>query len=159
MKNLILILFLVSQAGYAGDKSCKVGETKVSKDIKPVIDALRKPASVVLTGEECEYRIGLKPFFIQAKTGTLKSDSTSEGYELVYWKDNELQKVEDAKITVLKKTFFDQEQNITSYAIKFKVESKSTELFPADFRPAMHSVTFSTMCKSVAPSMPSGAVE
>ncbi len=120
------------------------------------------PSISALANERCEIELGFKNYFFQAKTGSL-ADANGDGFRLVYWDDNQIQVVTDAKISVLKTNLFHQENvsvntgmgkpgvnQVTDFAVRLRVETENTEIYPAMMgNSAVKDVTVSTMCTSI----------
>ncbi len=119
-------------------------------------------SGTVFADESCEIKLGFNDYFIKSSKDGAIAESNGKALKLVYWEDNELKTVSDAKITILKVIPFHEEQRhgqngtgnhwtntINDYAVRIKVTTKSTEIYPAAMgNRAVKEMTVSTMCTS-----------
>lgn len=120
-------------------------------------------ASIVsFADESCKTKMGMKDFSIKVIDGGLESSDTDK-FSLAYLENGETKNVADAKITVLKSLVFNEEDiaghngmgdrwinKVTDYAIRFKVETETTELYPRFMgNPAVKSMEISMICTSI----------
>ena len=111
--------------------------------------------------ENCQITLGFNDYFLQAEDGAL-AQADGNKFQLAYWKDHQLQTVSDAKITVEKAILFHQQDvpggnrmgskwlnRILDYAVRVKIETSTTEIYPRTMGSAIKNVNVSTMCTSI----------